>query len=348
MLRRTFIQAGGALAVGASFASAMARAEGAGWTRYALTTRVDLAKPGAPADLWLPLAEDRAGWQRAGQPRFQTTGQARVVRDPRYGAAMLHVNWGQGGGPRTVELTQAVSTRDRTADGAALTPAEQRFWTAPTASLPTGGIVGGTARRITAGHAEPPAKARAIYDWVVDNTFRDAAVRGCGTGGVENMLRTGYLGGKCADINSLFVALCRACGLPARDVYGVRLGPSAFVKVLGTSGPDVTRAQHCRAEVWLPGQGWLPVDPADVRKVVLEAKLAPDSLEVRAQRARLFGSWEMNWAAYNSAGDIALPGASRPPAEHFLMYPLAMTPEGELDQLDPARFRYSLTSRTLI
>jgi transglutaminase-like putative cysteine protease len=169
-------------------------------------------------------------------------------------------------------------------------------------------------------------------------------VRGCGFGGVEGMLRTGYLGGKCADINSLAVALCRAAGLPARDVYGVRLGPSRLQPSLGAKSADVTHAQHCRAEVFLDGEGWLPIDPADVRKVVLEANLPVTSPRVKAERERLFGSWEMNWAGYNSATDIALPGATRPPREHFLMYPLAITAAGELDQLEPDQFKYRLTA----
>jgi len=31
---------------------------------------------------------------------------------------------------------------------------------------------------------------------------------------------------------------------------------------------------------------------------------------VKKARARLFGSWEMNWMAYNFAHDVALPGSS--------------------------------------
>ena len=81
-----------------------------------------------------------------------------------------------------------------------------------------------------------------------------------------------------------------------------------------------------------------------MRKVVLEAQLPVDSPQVKAERERLFGSWEMNWAGYNSATDIALPGAAVAPSEHFLMYPLAITPASELDQLDPDSFRYKLTS----
>jgi transglutaminase-like putative cysteine protease len=214
------------------------------------------------------------------------------------------------------------------------------------ASLPTDGIVRATAQRITAGRTQPREKLRAIYDWVVDNTFRDGATRGCGIGGIESMLRTGFMGGKCADINGLMVGLSRAAGIPARDAYGIRVGASRLVKQLGASG-DVTHAQHCRAEMWLAGEGWFPVDPADVRKVVLEANLPLNSAQVREQRERLFGSWEMNWVAYNHATDIVLPGAGRPIGEHFLMYPCAMTPTQELDQLAPDQFRYRIASREL-
>ena len=328
-------------------ASARAQAaDGQGWRRYEVATRVDLAAATGPASLWLPLADVAGDYQRVVDTRFESDGRAARVRDPRYGAAMLGVKW-DGAGPRSVSLVQVVETRDRTVDTTPLSPAERRLWTAGDGSLPTDGIVQATADRIVLGHAEPRAKLRAIYDWVVDNTFRDAAVRGCGTGGVKNMLETGLLGGKCADINSLMVALSRSAGIPARDAYGVRLGPSTFVKQLGASG-DVTRAQHCRAEMWLDGVGWFPVDPADVRKVVLDAKMAVGSPEFRAQRERLFGSWEMNWMAYNHATDIALPGARQPIAENFLMYPTAETPAGELDQLDPPNFKYTIQSREIV
>ena len=332
--------------IGGAAAPALARAQTVAHS-YRLVTAIDLSSTDAPAELWVPLFESVGGHQRAGPARMEGDGRVRTVKDAKYGAPMVHVTWDAPGGGRKLTVSQDVTTHDRRADGARLSAAEQRFWTAPVASLPTGGIVGETSRRIVGDRTEPKAKARAIYDWVVDNTFRNAATRGCGLGGIEAMLRTGFLGGKCADINSLMVGLCRAAGLPARDVYGVRLGPSNIVKVLGTSGPDSTHAQHCRAEVWLAGEGWFPVDPADVRKVVLDGKAAVDSPLVKAERERLFGTWEMNWAAYNSATDILLPGARKRPDETFLMYPLAMTPKGELDQLDPDTFRYKLTSSVL-
>lgn len=318
---------------------------GGGWRKFELTTAVDLAPETTPIELWVPLAGSVGACQRGLARRLETNGHAQIVRDARYGERLLRVRW-ETPGPRKLALVETLATRDRATDPAPLTPAQRTFWTAPVASLPTDGIVGETAARITAGITEPRARVRAIYDWVVDNTFRNAATRGCGIGGIENMLQTGFLGGKCADINSLMVGLSRAAGIPARDAYGIRVGPSHLIKQLGASG-DVTHAQHCRAEVWLAKEGWFPVDPADVRKVVLEAGLAVDSPQVRAQRERLFGTWEMNWVAYNHATDIVLPGAQRPLSEHFLMYPSAMTAHEELDQLSPDTFRYRITSQEL-
>jgi hypothetical protein len=117
-------------------------------------------------------------------------------------------------------------------------------------------------------------------------------------------------------------------------------------KSLGVSSTDVTKAQHCRAEVFLNGYGWVPVDPADVRKVILEEAPGHRSLQdelVKQTRSRLFGSWEMNWMAHNYAQDVALPGSSGPP-RHYFMYPQAETAEGRLDSLDPDHFRYRITS----
>src|SRR5262249_55725595 len=153
-----------------------------------------------------------------------------------------------------------------------------------------------TSDKITVDAKTDVEKARAIYEWIVDNTFRDAKVRGCGIGDIAAMLRTGNLGGKCADLNALYVGLARAAGLPARDVYGIRVAPSKFgYKSLGAGSELITKAQHCRSEVHLAGFGWVPVDAADVRKVVLEeppANLAINDPKVVAARKALFGAWE--------------------------------------------------------
>ena len=216
--------------------------------------------------------------------------------------------------------------------------------------MPTDGIVKVTSDEITVGKKTDVAKARAIYEWIVENTFRNPKTRGCGTGDIRYMLESKDLGGKCADLNALYVGLARAAGLPARDVYGIRVAKSELgYKSLGPSSPNITRAQHCRAEVYLREYGWVPVDPADVRKVVLEEPPGNRALDddlVKSARSRLFGAWEMNWMAYNFAHDVTLPGSKGGPIG-FLMYPQAETAEGRLDCLDPDNFKYEIQAQEI-
>jgi transglutaminase-like putative cysteine protease len=208
-----------------------------------------------------------------------------------------------------------------------------------------------TALQATRGAKTDLEKTRAIYNWVVQNTYREPKVRGCGTGDIKDMLETGNMGGKCGDINALFVGLCRAAGVPARDVYGIRLVPSAFgYKELSGNPANLKSAQHCRAEVYLTGYGWVAMDPADVGKVMrLET---PEWLKttqhpvVAPVNKALFGGWEGNWLAFNTAHDLKLPGSNGKKLG-FFMYPNAENAKGRIDQLDPDNFKYTINAREL-
>src|SRR5258708_1151483 len=112
------------------------------------------------------------------------------------------------------------------------------------------GIVKKTAQEVTQGAKSDYDKAKAIYEWMVDNTYRDPTTRGCGVGDIKTMLETGNLGGKCADLNALYVGLARAVGLPARDVYGVRVAKSQFgSRHLTARPPNLTPADHCQYQM---------------------------------------------------------------------------------------------------
>ncbi len=314
----------------------------AGWRRFEITTRVTLLDGPGAAQLWLPMAQDAGGYQAVLQQHWQGTGRTEVLPDAKYGAGTFRATWDGGSGEKAVEMVQVVAARDRDGGSPVLpvTEAERRFWTQPTESVPLDGIVQETTERITHGIADPRKRLRAIYDWVVDNTSRNPETPGCGFGDFKSMLESGNLSGKCADINGLMTGLARAAGFPARDVYGIRVGEGRWIPWLGAGG-NVSKAQHCRCEAYLDGTGWFPLDPADVRKAVLEQKLALDSAAVREVRERLFGGWEGNWVGYNSATDIVLPGAGphQKPNFAFLMYPCAFTATGQPDCLDPGRFR---------
>ena len=344
MDRRRFLSAAAmvpAVAVAGRLPPASA-AEG-GWRRFEVATEIGLTE--GPGSVWLPLAQSARSYQRPLSLAWHGNAeQSELLVNPEYGAPVLHASWPAGASVRELRVVQTVETQDRNSQPDPAAAAEQALYLRATSSMPTDGVVRQTAEKIIAGKGAPRDRARAIYDWVVDNTFRDGATRGCGIGDIAAMLRTGYLGGKCADINSLMVGLCRAVGIPAREVYGIRVADSRQFKALGRTG-DITKAQHCRAEIYLDPQGWTPVDPADVRKVVLEEKLPLDVAPVAALRERLFGSWEMNWVGYNTARDFTPSGA--PHALEFLMYPYAATAQGEPDWLDPDTFRYRISAREI-
>ena len=328
-----------------------------GWRVFEIVTRIEAPASDGPTQVWVPLpnvSED--GWSRPlGNLWSGNASGMYLATDPVYGAAMLHATWPAATAAPVLEVVSRCATRDRAVDlahGATarpLTPAERALYTRATALLPTDGIVLDTAREITRGAKSDEDKARAIYDWIVTNTFRNPKTRGCGLGDIRAMLETGDLSGKCADLNALYVGLARAVGIPARDVYGVRVADSRYgYKSLGKSG-DISKAQHCRAEVWLERAGWVPVDPADVRKVALEeppGQLPLTDAKVVAARNTLFGAWEMNWLAYNFGHDLRLPG-SQGPEVPYLMYPHGENRDGRFDSLDPANFRYTLTAREI-
>jgi transglutaminase-like putative cysteine protease len=366
MLRRNFLRITAAASAGFAFARD-ARAEasaaapappapagGPAWKSYEITTRVEVVKPVGVTRVWLPtpLTRDTPYLRALGNAWRAEGGTSAQWIDPRYGAGVVWAEF-PAGAPAVLELTSRFATRDVAVDLAHPGPAAAESteslarWLAPTELLPTDGIVRRTALEITKGAHTDLEKARAIYEWVVENTERDPKTRGCGVGDVKFMLERKAMGGKCADLNALFVALARSVGIPARDVYGIRVAASALgYKSLGKPVGDVTKAQHCRAEFHLASHGWVPADPADVRKVILEegGGKAPTDPMVIAARQRLFGSWEMNWLPLNYGHDLALPGARRGKVG-FLMYPQAETAEARLDALDPENFRYTIVSK---
>ena len=359
MNRRVFLQSGSIVSVSLAFAKAGSLfsqvTTGDRWRTFQVTTRVEVLKPSGTTRIWVPSALiTETPFQKTLANTFDCEGgTAKMVEGKTDALGIIAAEFPAGVRP-ILTLTSRIATKNYAVDLStpSKAPKEDRadleHFLRPTKLLPTDGIVKATANDITKSANTDVEKAHAIYEWIVDNTFRNPKTRGCGVGDIRFMLESRDLGGKCADLNALYVGLARAAGLPARDVYGIRVAKSEMgYKSLGASSENVTKAQHCRAEVYLGEYGWVPVDPADVRKVVLEEPPGNRQLEddmVKKARARLFGSWEMNWIAYNFAHDVALPGSNAAPVG-FLMYPQAETTEGRLDSLDPDNFKYEITSR---
>ena len=90
--------------------------------------------------------------------------------------------------------------------------------------------------------------ARHIFDYLIDNMYYEL-VGGWNT--APAVLERGN--GSCSEYTFVYIAMCRAAGLPARYVG------SAVVRGDDACVDDVF---HRWAEVYLPNYGWVPVDPS--------------------------------------------------------------------------------------
>ncbi|MBI5185458.1 MAG: transglutaminase domain-containing protein [Nitrospinae bacterium] len=240
-----------------------------------------------------------------------------IYKEPGDGNMALYAEWKSPAEERRLTISFKATAMERvrkdfTPNQAGI-PAEVERYTKAEPLIPTDGEVAKAALEATKGKKTIAEKARAVYDWVVENTVRDPEAQGCGLGNVE--VTIAKKSGKCVDLSSVFVALARAAGVPAREVFGLRLG-----KEPGAS--DLTKGHHCWGEFYLPGYGWTPVDPADVRKKMLEEKLDLD--HAKDIREYYFGAVDQNRIVLGKGerGHDLNPRQNGGPLNYF-MYPYA-------------------------
>lgn len=303
-----------------------------------VTLVVDLSaqEKGKEARLWIPYpVSDR----HQDVSDIRITGDyasSAVYTDRTYGTPMLYAEWPKDAVNRRLTFTFAVTRQEIRQTNFPMkepkwNPADYAEDLKATSLGPIDGDVKKLALRITKGKKTVLAKARAIYDWVCDNMYRDPDTVGCGRGDVCSLLLKP--GGKCTDISSFYIALCRAAGVPAREVFSIRLGKKAE--------ENITTYQHCWAEFFLPGYGWVTVDPADVRKAMLVEKLEPTDPKAKEYREYFWGGIDSNRVVIAVGRDLVLnPPQSGPPLNTF-GYPYAEVGGKAIDFYKPAVFTYT-------
>ena len=200
--RRELLQAGFVLSAAAALPCA-ARADVAfdpqpgAWRSFEIVTRIEIVDAGDNRQAWVPVpAINEPDWFKSLGSDWACNGRVHLARDQKYGAEMLHVEWIDDEKAPFIEVASKIATRDRATDftktgtPASLSAADRTLYTQGTEFVPVGGIVKETSDKTVAGGnaATELEKARAIYEWIVDNTFRDAKVRGCGMGDIAAML----------------------------------------------------------------------------------------------------------------------------------------------------------------
>lgn len=170
------------------------------------------------------------------------------------------------------------------------------------------------ARQVTLRHETPEAKARAIYDYVVNTMSYDKSAPGWGQGDTERACDVQR--GNCTDFHSLFMSLARAEGIPARFVIGFPLKKDPEATIPG---------YHCWAEFYLPEKGWIPVDASDASR----------SSDPR-KRDYLFGNLDCDRLQFTVGRDLRLDPPPCAETLNYFIYPYA---EGDGRALTPVSIR---------
>jgi transglutaminase-like putative cysteine protease len=100
----------------------------------------------------------------------------------------------------------------------------------------------------------PVEQARNLLNYVAehaDHYSKDPSKPKCGVGDAANCMMNG--GGCCTDLHSLFIALARARGIPARLQMGYRLQAK-------NEGVEADPGYRCWPEYFVAGYGWVPAD----------------------------------------------------------------------------------------
>ena len=162
------------------------------WRIFEVTARVELLKPTGTTRIWLPtpLTVDTMYQKNLGHSvKLEEGGLLKAadqVRDANWGLGIVTAEFQPGSKPG-MTLTSRFATRNYSVDpfsgrGMMASMEEQKRFLKPSELLPTDGIVKSTSESIIKGLKSDTDKARAIYDWIVENTYRDPKVRGCGVG----------------------------------------------------------------------------------------------------------------------------------------------------------------------
>ena len=324
--------------------------------KFSVSLNHTITEKGEHTRIWVPLVLPTSYQQTISAYKIGSNATKKFISDDK--VPTYYAEFAKNEQKPVFDISFEVQTIERNTDfskvkfnpNEKLNPEVAKFLE-PSAQIQIDGVVKQKSDEIAGGIKGDLEKARAIYTWVANTMQRDNSVLGCGLGDVKQILSSGKLSGKCTDINSVFVALCRAQGIAAREMFGIRVGASRFSAQMGAAPKDgvshISGAQHCRAEFYLKGHGWIPVDPADVTKVRLGEKLSNDDSKLAKIREYLFGNWEMCWIGFNYGRDFTLsPRPAQFPINNF-GYPYGEVDGNTLNYYSPKDFSYDYRSKEL-
>ncbi len=212
--------------------------------------------------MWVPIPSD-GSWQRVLDRRLVSApGTWKLVRQDRGRGDFIYVELADPTEPTasvvvecTVERTGVhypLATMETSGAAQPTMFPAALDWKAPLMEVDA--RIQKIADEACGGEKDPARQALLLLKTVsakADHYSKDPSKPVCGRGAACDCLDQG--GGCCTDLHSLFIALARARGIPARMQYGYRI-------LDGKAGSSFDPGYRCWVEYFIPGAGWIPTD----------------------------------------------------------------------------------------
>ena len=168
----------------------------------------------------------------------------------------------------------------------------------PDVLVPVTGLPADLAAKVTQSKPQPLDKAHAIYDYVFTTMRYDKTGIGWGHGDV--LYACDAKKGNCTDFHSLFIAMARSQGIPARFEIGFPLSPDKHSSEIA--------GYHCWSDFYIDGKGWIPVDISEAWKH-------------QEKRDYFFGAHDVNRIQFSMGRDLRLNPAQNGKPLNYFVYP---------------------------
>ena len=254
-------------------------------------------------EAWIPLPrEDR--YQQVSWVRLYSPVHVEVVNQPTGGNRVAHLSApapASGSIPVTIRfkvrrIQESADIEKAQAD--IPEPAGGAFasYLSPDRLVPIDGQIKLVSSKIGDADGSSYEQAEAIYEYGIANMSYDKSGKGWGRG--DAIYACNVKRGNCTDFHSLFIAIARSRGIPARFTIGFPLGAPSAGEISG---------YHCWAEFYAGGQ-WVPVDASEAWK---HPQL----------RQYYFGHLDADRVAFTMGRDLVLKPHQRGEPVNFLIYP---------------------------
>ncbi len=260
---------------------------------------------GKKVRVWIPAAQSDA-FQEVKILSAKGNLPLKKTRDPKIGNEIYFAETSGATQPELhFEVEYDVVRHERVALNAAphvvaasLTSKERNEDLQPDALVPITGLPAELAAKVTEGKTQALDKASAIYDYVFTTMKYDKTGTGWGHGDV--LYACDAKKGNCTDFHSLFIAMARSQGIPARFEIGFPLPPDKHSAEIA--------GYHCWSDFYIDGKGWIPVD-------ISEAWKHPE------KREYFFGSHDVNRVQFSMGRDLRLNPAQDGKPLNYFVYP---------------------------